>query len=266
MKIYSKCLKALLISNFIMSAVIANDSTATLDSGGIVLQKSQDIVMEKEALFISQKKIKVKYIFRNTSSEAITTRVAFPLPSFPEEPERDMPIAIDASKPMQFSLKIAGKNKSFDTEIKRQEGKVMITHHWMQTFPANQTLAVEHEYIPAAGHEMGFYFSGDDREKRIKRYCIEPKFQTWIDKNIQPENDKQLKPSFVHYVLKTGANWKGEIGEFQLTIKKSHADEKISLCASGLKKQDELTFVMKKSNFIPKNDLKILFLRPFSFK
>ncbi len=63
-------------------------------------------------------------------------------------------------------------------------------------------------------------------------------------------------------MLKTGAHWKDSIKKFRLIIKKKSPDEKISLCINGIKKQDASTFVFEKNDFIPKSDLKILFLRP----
>nr|CAA6829611.1 MAG: Unknown protein [uncultured Thiotrichaceae bacterium] len=145
-------------------SLFANDSTAVLDTGGIVLQKSEHIVMEQEELLISQDIIRVKYVFYNSSDEAITTRVAFPLPSFQEAPDQDLSLSYEAHKPLSFKLKIAGEDRSFDTEIKRHDGIIDMTHHWVQTFPAKERLAVEHEYKPALGSEI--FLSTHDEAKQ----------------------------------------------------------------------------------------------------
>ena len=58
----------------------ANDSTAGLAAGGLVLTKSADIEMQSEDLSISDKQVKVRYSFLNTSSKDLTVTVAFPLP------------------------------------------------------------------------------------------------------------------------------------------------------------------------------------------
>ena len=247
--------------------VLANDSTAVLGTGGIVLQKSDHIVMEEEELLISQDIIRVKYVFYNTSDKAITTRVAFPLPSFQEIPNQDLPISYEAHKPMSFKLNIAGKERSFDTEIKRHDGMVDMTHHWMQTFPAKERLAVEHEYQPAIGSEIFLSTHAEAKKHYAETYCIEDNLQKWMDRNHDTNSVKDMKiitPKYVHYVLKTGAHWKGSINKFRLIIKKKSPKEKISLCITGIKKQDASTFVFEKDNFIPTNDLKILFLNPAS--
>lgn len=61
-------------------AAWANDSTAAMGAGGIVLTESADIRMASEDLFVSREQIRVRYQFVNESRAPITTRVAFPLP------------------------------------------------------------------------------------------------------------------------------------------------------------------------------------------
>ncbi|WP_346913388.1 DUF4424 domain-containing protein [uncultured Roseibium sp.] len=58
----------------------ANDSSAHLASGGLEFVRQKDVVMQSEDLYLSPDRIDVRYVFRNTSSEDITTLVAFPLP------------------------------------------------------------------------------------------------------------------------------------------------------------------------------------------
>jgi hypothetical protein len=58
----------------------ANDTTAKLDTGGLVFGTSFEIAMEKEDLFISPEKVTVDYIFRNNSDKDVETLVAFPMP------------------------------------------------------------------------------------------------------------------------------------------------------------------------------------------
>ena len=60
----------------------ANDSTAAIGLGGIVLLKQADIAMETEDLAVSPGEIQVRYRFRNHSSQDIDATVAFPLPRF----------------------------------------------------------------------------------------------------------------------------------------------------------------------------------------
>ena len=88
------------------AAVSANDSVATLGAGGLVFTKTEAIAMEQEDLFISEDNIRVAYVFRNTSKKDINTRVAFPVPEFPEEPDMDIGLDVHSSNPMGFSVQV----------------------------------------------------------------------------------------------------------------------------------------------------------------
>lgn len=70
--------------------VVANDSTATMRAGGLVLEKTDGITMLSEDLFVSAKEIRVKYRFLNHTSEPITTLVAFPMPDITGGVEGDL--------------------------------------------------------------------------------------------------------------------------------------------------------------------------------
>ena len=58
----------------------ANDSTASLDAGGLRLTSNPDIRMESEDLHLSRTQVRVVYRFHNTGARDISTLVAFPLP------------------------------------------------------------------------------------------------------------------------------------------------------------------------------------------
>ncbi len=59
---------------------LADDSTAELAAGGLVLTQNADIRMVSEDLYISPTSVKVRYEFVNESSQDINAIVAFPLP------------------------------------------------------------------------------------------------------------------------------------------------------------------------------------------
>ena len=242
--------------------VQANDSSAVIGAGGLVLTKSDAIVMQAEDLWISENKIKVAYQFLNTSSQPITTRVAFPLPALPAETDMDLNADPLAANPMGFKLSIDGKSRQFETERKtlQRNGETFykITHYWTQTFPAGKTLAVNHSYNPIVGGAVDF---GMHNEKN-GRFCIDKDTQQWIADTYK--KDGHISTGIVEYILTTGANWKGSIGKFKLTLKKAEAKHKLSFCGTGVKKVDATTFVMEKTNFTPTKDLQVLFLHPYS--
>jgi hypothetical protein len=65
---------------FASSVAIADDSSAVLGTGGLVLTKSANIRMAREDLRISPSSVKVRYEFANGSGKDVDTIVAFPLP------------------------------------------------------------------------------------------------------------------------------------------------------------------------------------------
>ena len=59
---------------------LADDSSAMLGAGGIVLTRNDDIRMASEDLYLSPTAVRVHYTFANDSKKNIDTIVAFPLP------------------------------------------------------------------------------------------------------------------------------------------------------------------------------------------
>ena len=58
----------------------ANDTSASLNAGGLVFEKSAAILMKSEVLSISPGAVEVDYVFANPTAADVTTVLAFPLP------------------------------------------------------------------------------------------------------------------------------------------------------------------------------------------
>lgn len=80
----------------------ANDSVASMQAGGLVLETTDGITMLSEDLYLSASEVRVTYRFLNHTSEGIETIVAFPMPDIEpgyvgdtggvlDEPERILP-------------------------------------------------------------------------------------------------------------------------------------------------------------------------------
>jgi hypothetical protein len=85
MKALTKITFVILLAS-LMQYGFANDSTARVGIGGLVLTQTDDISMEEEVLEISTKTIRVQYKFRNNNTKPIDTVVAFPMPAFTWNP------------------------------------------------------------------------------------------------------------------------------------------------------------------------------------
>lgn len=76
----TKTALAALLAALLAAPALANDSTAELAAGGLVLTKTDAIEMRSEDLYISEAAIRVRYVFVNSTAAPVTTRVAFPMP------------------------------------------------------------------------------------------------------------------------------------------------------------------------------------------
>lgn len=100
---------------------LANDSTAELAAGGLVLKTTDSIEMRSEDLYISQKEVVVKYRFQNTSAAPVSTIVAFPMPDIGGqgffESDNGLP-SDDATNLLQFHTTVDGKPVKAQVEQK----------------------------------------------------------------------------------------------------------------------------------------------------
>jgi hypothetical protein len=312
---------------------LANDSSAELTTGGLVLAKSADIEMRSEDLAISAKEIVVRYRFFNRAARDVTTTVAFPMPDIVwDGPDTNIAVpAPDSPNFLDFRTTIDGQPVAAQNEQKALAKGVDITarlaalgvplapqseatgkaldalkpadkdalvkeeiaipddydvgkgweHHlapnwtlkssffWTQTFPAGRELAVEHRYRPSVGEttgtEVGSPSIDPETAKRYATlYCVDKDFVAGARKAQKPNTSGGFTaPLFerrIAYVLTTGANWAGPIGDFRLTVDKGEPDSLVSFCADGVKKIAPTVFEVRHANFTPTRDLDVLIL------
>jgi hypothetical protein len=139
------------------------------------------------------------------------------------------------------------------------------TYYWMQTFPAQQELVIEHQYKPSVGSTAGTGIGNPqspDANGYKQKYCMDPAFVAAVVRALQAANNTKNKSYVseerVDYILKTGANWAGPIADFTLTVDKGTPDNLISFCGTGVKKLSPTQFQVHYSNFTPTADLAIL--------
>ncbi len=143
-----------------------------------------------------------------------------------------------------------------------------------QLFPAGKTISVEHSYTPVAGGSV----AGNLEKQRRKEadfkdyaaaYCIDASFLKGFDKRRYTGkldgdgNDLGMyyAETWLSYVLKSGANWKGPIRDFRLVVDKGSTDNLVSFCMDGVKKIGPTRFEVRKANFEPREDLEILIVK-----
>ncbi|WP_089604671.1 DUF4424 family protein [Acinetobacter piscicola] len=311
----------LFVASFcVASSVVANDSTGYVGTGGIEYLKNKNIAMQSEDLFISKKKIKVDYQFKNLSQRDITETVLFPLPKVQNYIEYDY---ADANGLVEsFKVTVNGKvlkpkvhvhaflpsneqqyvqDEDFQGDVttallgcglteqelmspwkkenSENETKVIqkiaacsdpkvqkllkiqdddyirwqsqVIYSWQQTFKANTITQVSHQYQPLVGGSASLY-----PDEYNQQFCMDKTFKQGL-KKAQSQN---APFSALGYILTTGANWAKPIQNFKLTIERD-SNELVSFCWKGaVKKINSTQFQMLEKNFVPKQDLDVIFV------
>lgn len=157
-----------------------------------------------------------------------------------------------------------------------------VIYYWTQTFPAQQSITITHQYKPATGE---FYAAkmpnttdpGHSLTEVVQRtkslfnlnladLANSKNFQSWLtQQSVKPASSNGIYALFynVDYFLTTGANWAGPIQHFTLTLNYPttgavaynhfYDGKPANLIVAPGKTQLALT------DFTPKQDLHILF-------
>lgn len=163
--------------------------------------------------------------------------------------------------------------KGMEKHLAPQEWTLKTTYYWKQVFPAKKDIVIEHRYVPSVGESVGTLVgmaSKDglfvERQRQMDyTYCIDSAFKAAVARQpkVKGAPDPALSEARIAYVLRTGANWFGPIGDFTLTVDKGAPENLVSFCATGVKKIGPTTFQMKSKEFYPERDLDILILKPY---
>ncbi len=84
----AKFLISLMALAALTQGTLANDSTAEVSLGGLVLVETDAISLDSEDLYVSPGEVRVDYRFTNTTTKDVEVLVAFPLPE--QSPTRDL--------------------------------------------------------------------------------------------------------------------------------------------------------------------------------
>jgi len=139
------------------------------------------------------------------------------------------------------------------------------TFYWTQTFPAGRQVDIEQSYTPSVGSEAMTWWGNDASPtepvalQEKSDYCIDDSFIAGA--RALKLSGAAYAPAFIDYVLTSGANWKGSIGDFTMTIDKGSAHNLVSFCADGVRKTGPTTFQVHAVNFTPTHDVKVLIYR-----
>lgn len=140
------------------------------------------------------------------------------------------------------------------------------TYFWTQTFPAGREIAIEHRYAPSVGATVQTSVLDKNADAVTKRdyqtrFCADKDFVNGAA--AMTRKNKGIPPMEIRlsYVLTTGANWAGPIGDYRLTVDKGTPNSLVSFCETGVKKTGPTTFEVRRQNFTPTRDIDIMIVR-----
>jgi hypothetical protein len=118
--------RVLAVLGFVATALVqavlpasANDTTAEMGTGGLVLGRSDAVSMVSEDLFISMTDVRVNYVFRNITDKDVDTIVAFPMPDIVFSDQSMVAIPQDtADNFLGFSVTVDGL--TLEPELQQQ--------------------------------------------------------------------------------------------------------------------------------------------------
>ncbi len=280
---------------------LGNDSTAALKAGGLVLTKTDQVVMEKEVLVISPTDISVTYGFYNTADTVYSSLISFPLPdlnfndvyyehpAFPVENSLNyvgFTTTVDgATVPMNINQRLYSKGRDVTEETHKKypglpafsdrtfpekaedkdlNGLVQKTaFHWKQSFPPRKTIKVSHHYKPITGNRFIYPQEFSDVKKRWRKtYCLDDGAEQLIEEKINDGTYNLVRE--VEYILTTGNNWKDTIKDFRLRVETDKPYALSAFCSPDGKGNFIKGAVdLRYEKFSPQSDLIILFLGRF---
>ena len=175
-------------------------------------------------------------------------------------------------------LEALGALEKLDASAIRLPWTTHVTFHWMQTFAPGVTV-VEHTYRPIVGSRFVMrddkgHLTGSGGGDTVRDFCIDAPTDQAIralEKRVRDTSDVgMLIGRTLGYVLQTARNWSGPIGTFHLTIEggpmqadgAGKAEVRItSLCTDlPLKRTGPQRFEATVSDYVPKDDLRILYI------
>ena len=318
----------------LVAPALADDSTAALGTGGLVLEKTDKIVLRAEDLYLSTKEIRISYRFFNKTGQDLPATIAFPMPDITGDKDFtvDVPDA-NAANFLKFETKVDGKpvtsqveQRAFyqakgkpEVEItaelaalglpmmptaagkaldalpadKRQplidkgyvapdtynSGKGWQTNYvgiWtmrskfyrQQVFPAHREILVEQRYQPSVGALAGTFagtesFKGEEKARYLKTWCTDEDFlrsaNTLSEAMLKDTaGNHNVNEQSLSYVITSGGNWAGPIGDFRLVVDKGDPRNLVSFCETGVRRISPTQFEVRHRNWRPDRDLAVL--------
>jgi Domain of unknown function (DUF4424) len=144
------------------------------------------------------------------------------------------------------------------------------TYLWEQTFPAGKEVVIEHSYKPSIGKSAQTLLADPDAidqpwlKTYMRKYCLERDFMGAVEnarQAVRSPRDAPFSEERMTYLLATASDWAKPIGEFRLIVDMGDPANLVSFCMDGAKKIGPTRYEVRKTEFVPQDDLHILILK-----
>ncbi len=218
-----------------------------------------------------------KAMLGGTDHSALLNRLHVPIADDPDPSKAVIPEGLNALPPAEQARLVRLGLAAVDeyepaTGIQRHlvpMWTIRQTYYWEQVFPAGRDLVVEHRYKPGTGESVGTaltmadFRASPEGRRMIAEHCIDSAFLAGLDRMARQAGENvMIGEQRIGYVLTTGANWRAPIRDFRLVVDKGAAENLISFCGSGVRKTGPTRFEMRRADWRPDRDLKLLILFP----
>ncbi|HSR09608.1 MAG TPA: DUF4424 family protein, partial [Bryobacteraceae bacterium] len=147
------------------------------------------------------------------------------------------------------------------------------TYHWRQTFPSHKVINIRHTYKPVVGigyvgreslqnldPEVGY-------DVKLSTACVDASLHKTLLAGAKSDEEyiKGIRAYWVDYILTTANTWKTPIKDFDLVIERPKPATPtsrvyVSMCWDGkIEQRDPDHFVARKLNFVPSEELRVMF-------
>ena len=95
-------------------------------------------------------------------------------------------------------------------------------------------------------------------------YCIDDAFKAAVMRAPKAADyyGAPFSEARISYILRTGSNWLGPIGDFTLTVDKGAPENLVTFCGKNVRKTGPTTFQIKAKDYRIEQDLDVLILKP----
>ena len=141
------------------------------------------------------------------------------------------------------------------------------TWQWQQVVPAGRDLVVEHSYTPGLAGTVNVGMASqalrdsESGQAQIRRYCLDDAFLAGVDR-LAAADAQGMEPSIAETWL-TFLNGAGSaVGDYRLVVDRGDERTIASFCGEGARPIGPTQMEVRRTNWRPEGELRVLFLAP----